>query len=233
MIKKFIKKFLSITLVTILVAIMLVMAVTVLGIILKDEKQLSPWGTGFFVVVTGSMEPVIPVGSIIIANAVSADSIVEGDIIVFLANDGQTVITHRVVDISVEDEGYVFVTRGDGNKTNDPPINYERVIGRVFYIIHGNSRITSLFKNANNIGIVIISAGLAICFASIVGSLLKRVLVSGKNKPGANNQPDEIVQPDVDIQKERIREVSIQEECILPEGDRQPEGNKTKGDNPL
>ncbi|MGN0465159.1 MAG: signal peptidase I [Lachnospiraceae bacterium] len=68
------------------------------------------------VVVSGSMEPKISVGSIcIIQKNYLAEKIKEGDIIAFLI-DENTWITHRVVQISREGN---FLTKGDANETVD------------------------------------------------------------------------------------------------------------------
>lgn len=219
-----IKKIFSITLVTVLTVVMLLAAITVVGLLFRDEKQLSPWGTGFFNVVSGSMAPAVPVGSIIFVNAVPAETIEVGDIIAYISISEDTVITHRVVDKVIQGGQYVFTTKGDGNRNTDPPMWYDRIIGRVFYIIPGNSSITKLFKNANNIGFTVILIGVAICGATVVGNLLKRKILSYNNQQGESVVPDGNLQPDEDVEEEHIQENSIREECI--------QGNKTlNGDN--
>lgn len=86
-------------------------------------------------VATGSMEPTVPTGSLIVSRPVAAEDIEVGDIIVFRSPTGATVsggadgtftatesmlITHRVVDVRGDGTGVTFRTRGDGNAEEDP-----------------------------------------------------------------------------------------------------------------
>lgn len=86
-------------------------------------------------VATGSMEPTVPTGSLIVSRPVAAQDIEVGDIIVFRSPTGATVsggadgtftatesmlITHRVVDVRASGTGVTFRTRGDGNAEEDP-----------------------------------------------------------------------------------------------------------------
>lgn len=79
-------------------------------------------------VVSGSMEPEIPVGSLIYVETLSPEEVAEGDIIAF--HGGTSVIAHRVVKNRVG-EGE-FITKGDANEGNDlNPVGYHELIGRV------------------------------------------------------------------------------------------------------
>ena len=86
------------------------------------------FGYQIYDVVSGSMEPEIPVGSVIYVKAAEPDMVETGDIIAF-QKDG-SVITHRV-----EENRYVegeFVTKGDANREEDmEPVPYESLIGKV------------------------------------------------------------------------------------------------------
>ena len=69
----------------------------------------------FFVVMTGSMAPTIPTGSICVVNQnIPFSEITTGDVISF-SIDEKMLVTHRVVKI--ETDG--IVTRGDANNTDD------------------------------------------------------------------------------------------------------------------
>lgn len=80
-------------------------------------------------VLTGSMEPEIPVGSMVYVEPVEPESLAEGDVVTFVQADGNTV-THRVVKNRTV-EG-TLVTKGDANEEEDmDPVPYERVVGKV------------------------------------------------------------------------------------------------------
>ena len=85
-------------------------------------------GYGIYEVVSGSMEPEIPVGSAIYVKEAEPESVEAGDIIAFAKNG--SVITHRV-----EENRYVegeFVTKGDANREEDmEPVAYDSLIGKV------------------------------------------------------------------------------------------------------
>ena len=80
-------------------------------------------------VLTGSMEPEIPVGSMVYVEEVQPEDLHEGDIVTFAQKDGD-VVTHRVVrNRTVEGD---LVTKGDANAEDDvDPVPYDRVIGKV------------------------------------------------------------------------------------------------------
>jgi signal peptidase len=71
-----------------------------------------------FVVTSGSMEPSIAVGSLILVQAVRPDSVGVGDVITYALPD--RTVTHRVEGISQQDGRVAFVTRGDANDVADP-----------------------------------------------------------------------------------------------------------------
>ena len=86
------------------------------------------FGYEIYEVVSGSMEPEIPVGSVVYVAAVEPGDIQENDIIAF--RSGQTIITHRVVTNRRLDGE--FITKGDANEQEDMnSVPYENLIGRV------------------------------------------------------------------------------------------------------
>ena len=88
-------------------------------------------GYGLYTVVSGSMEPAIPTGSLVYVKTMDPTEVQEGDVIAFYSvQDGSSVITHRVVTNStVMGE---FITKGDANEEKDrSPIPYNHFIGRV------------------------------------------------------------------------------------------------------
>lgn len=85
-------------------------------------------GYEIYNVVSGSMEPEIPVGSMILVAQAQPESIAENEIIAF--ESGESVVTHRVVENrKLEGE---LITKGDANAKEDiNPVPYAGVIGRV------------------------------------------------------------------------------------------------------
>lgn len=93
----------------------------------------APMITGYkpVVVLTGSMEPTYPVGSIIYYKGASFEDIEDGDPITFsVGNDKNAVVTHRVVE--KDETTKSFITKGDNNATPDTnPVPYSNVMGKV------------------------------------------------------------------------------------------------------
>lgn len=85
------------------------------------------------VVLTGSMEPKLPVGSVIFIKKQIAYN--KGDIITFASTGGQNV-THRIIDFAFTAVGTVYTTQGDANNTADShKVSLDKVSGKVFFAI--------------------------------------------------------------------------------------------------
>ena len=81
-----------------------------------------PGGLKIYTVLTGSMEPALPTGSLIIMRTgVPAVNITVGDIVTFKSpRSDDVLITHRIAKVIGEGEGMRFITRGDANGAVDP-----------------------------------------------------------------------------------------------------------------
>jgi signal peptidase len=105
-----------------------------------------PWLLGFqrYVIVSGSMEPTIPVGSVVYDEIVPVEELAVGDIITFVppAEFGlDHPVTHRIVSITDAPNGELeFRTKGDANETIDPWAFYldgpdqARVVRHIEYV---------------------------------------------------------------------------------------------------
>jgi signal peptidase len=73
-------------------------------------------------VVTGSMVPVIPVGSMVLTEQVAVSSLHVGDVLVFAKpTNTSEVIVHRIVQLATGRDGAVQLrTKGDANTAVDP-----------------------------------------------------------------------------------------------------------------
>jgi len=90
-------------------------------------------------VLTGSMRPHLPPGTLVVIKPVPVEEISVGDVITFQIESGKpAVATHRVIERSVDSaSGEVrFTTQGDANNTPDPePVQPVQVRGKVWYAI--------------------------------------------------------------------------------------------------
>lgn len=78
-------------------------------------KKYDIFGYRFYIIMSGSMEPDIKTGDMIITK--ESDNYKIGDVIAF--KDANFVTAHRIVEISTEDGEKIFKTKGDNNNTAD------------------------------------------------------------------------------------------------------------------
>lgn len=87
--------------------------------------------THYLIVRTGSMEPAVPVGSVVVIKPADFTKLQKDEIICFKGSEPQ-LITHRIFDIT--DEG--FITKGDANKVPDSSVVEKKdIIGKVVFTI--------------------------------------------------------------------------------------------------
>ena len=124
-------------------------------------------GGPFYVVVSGSMIPVLQVYDIIVIQGHDTFEEVEiGDIIVFdRPSDHNRVIVHRVVSITNEDPRTIR-TQGDANPGSIPgtdfPITEEEYIGKVAHIIPQLGYVTQILQPPTNYIIIAVVIGIMI-----------------------------------------------------------------------
>ena len=86
------------------------------------------FGYEIYNVVSGSMAPAIPVGSVIYVKEIPPEAIVPGDIIAFRSEGA--VVTHRVEKVLYFEGNYI--TKGDANEMEDfTRVSYSDLIGIV------------------------------------------------------------------------------------------------------
>ncbi len=112
-------------------------------------------GYMMFRVVTGSMEPTIPTGALLVAKETDIDQIEVDDIVCFRTQVSEIwgrIVTHRVVDVMQADSGRIQLeTKGDANLVADVFfVDSDNLVGKVvWYTGQKNllSGIMSFFSN--------------------------------------------------------------------------------------
>jgi signal peptidase I len=98
----------------------------------------SIFGYESFVVYSGSMEPAIHVGDLAVVGPARPDQLTVGDVITYrTAEHPEVVVTHRLVNIGLDDKGRLnFQTKGDANDSVDQvTVDPQALLGRVTYSI--------------------------------------------------------------------------------------------------
>ncbi|MFC1897776.1 signal peptidase I [Chloroflexota bacterium] len=100
-------------------------------------------------VCSGSMEPELKVGSLVITHPVEPQEIVVGDIITFNPKGvtmGETPVSHRVIGIEEASPLY-FKTKGDANDSPDPfMVPARNLMGRIFFKAHYVGYVTGFLQ---------------------------------------------------------------------------------------
>ncbi|MBF0671097.1 MAG: signal peptidase I [Salinibacterium sp.] len=89
-------------------------------------------------VLTSSMEPSLPPGTLVIVKPAEASDIRVGEVMTYQLESGKAVyVTHRVTEKSTSSNGEVtFTTKGDNNDVEDPAAVQEvQILGEVWYSV--------------------------------------------------------------------------------------------------
>ena len=124
------KKVLSIILIVICLGILIVNVCSIFGV--------SIFGFRLLKVASGSMEPTLPINSLILIK--ECNEYKENDIVTYKDNGGYT--THRVLQA----KQYSFITKGDANTTLDKEIAKDDVVGKVILTISIFRHISDLIE---------------------------------------------------------------------------------------
>ena len=114
------------------------------------EQLPMPFGFGAAVVLSGSMEPEMSQGDLIIVK--EADKFEVNDVVVY--QDGMGLVVHRVVDI----DGDTVTTKGDANNAADEPIDKTAVKGTVSCSVPFLGNVVTFLKSKIGTVCIIIAA---------------------------------------------------------------------------
>ncbi|WP_167041688.1 signal peptidase I [Salinibacterium sp. ZJ454] len=134
-------------------------------------------------VLTSSMEPTLPPGTLIVVRPVETGDIRIGDAITYQIESGKpAVVTHRVISISSSSDGSkTFTTQGDNNGAPDAePVVSEQVRGKVWYSVPWIGYVNQAVNGENRSWIIPTIAGALFLYAgymmasAVAGALKKR-----------------------------------------------------------
>lgn len=154
------------------IALILAAVFVLLSVVLTPAGQV-PQVLGFsvFRVLTGSMEPEIPEGALLLVRKTDTDTIQIGDVISFFSPDPTlegAVNTHRVVDIQTENGERIFYTKGDANLLEDTyPVRADMVVGKAVHVSTSLGKAVAVLANPLVFGSVILLPLLAILILNL------------------------------------------------------------------
>lgn len=195
------------TISSILFCVLFVFAAFFVGMKFMGEDP-NVFGYNFYYILTGSMEPELSAGDIIIGEAVEPSDLKTGDVVVYRGEYGQTkgkTITHEIVDIKEENGEVLFITKGTANDIEDPPVTGNQIISRMTVKVPVLGKIFSIVNSRWGFFIIIILP-LVCLLANEIYSLIK-VIKSGKEEQ--NN--DETAQQEKTVRSEETTKPDMSE----------------------
>jgi len=146
---------------------------------LAISAKFSIGGIKLLVVKSGSMEPTIRTGSLVVDR--TAKEYKESDIITFRStNDPSNTTTHRIVGIEKQDNSVEFITKGDANDSNDPlKLNPDLIIGKVVFKIPYLGYIVAFARTMPGLIILVIIPATIIIYDEI-NNIKKEIILRRK-----------------------------------------------------
>ena len=129
-----------------------------LKVLKKDIATINGYAT--LEVVSGSMEPTIKIGDMIVINTKGKDYKVD-DIITFY-DENDSFVTHRIIEIN-DDK---IITQGDANDSKDSPIVKDKIVGKYVKKINGLGFVLKTLKNPVALIMIMVVGVLACIFVS-------------------------------------------------------------------
>lgn len=137
-----------------------------------------------YTVMTGSMTPHLPPGTLVVVKPVAFDAIGIGDVITYQLDSGEpAVVTHRVIAIGINGHGdRVLTTKGDANPTADAKTVREvQVRGKAWYAVPQLGRVNNLLTGHQRQIAVYLTAAFLIAYAGLMWSSAARDRTRRKN----------------------------------------------------
>jgi len=145
--------------------ILAVAAVLCIGVLVPRLAGASP-----YTVLSGSMTPTYPAGTLVVVKPADPADIGIGTVITYQVKSGEpTVVTHRVVTVSSLDGEPVFRTQGDANSTPDRVwVRPVQIKGKVWYSVPYLGHVNNLLTGHQRQLAVYVVAGLLLAYAAFM-----------------------------------------------------------------
>ena len=135
-----------------------------LNILSMNNKSL--FGFRIYRVISGSMQPALQIGDVIIIK--KANNYAEKEIITY--DNGLTTITHRIKSIN----GDEIITEGDANDAPDKPITKDRILGKYFFRISTFS-VFSIMLTGKTVYLIMVLVLFAILLFAISDRVIRNI----------------------------------------------------------
>lgn len=169
----------------------------------------SVFGYSIFRVSSGSMEPELMVGDIILDKTVdNPEDLKVGDVITFKSNDyGDKLVTHKIIKAPYEENGKLMLqTKGIANEVEDKPISTDNVKGIMICKVDYLDTVYNIFLSPW--GLLILIALIVVIFFDEIITIVKILTNNDKSVKDADDI-NEIIDR---LQAEKLKEHAEQAE---------------------
>lgn len=185
----------------ILLALLVMLAIVSVVVFFNSKRTKDPIPTvgniKFLSVLSNSMSPTFKVYDLIIDKKVPTEQLKKGDAITF--KDGESIVTHRIVDIQNKDNKILFKTKGDANNVEDENlVPAENVVAKYFFRIPYMGLVITKIKGPVGIAIVWIIF-MYIVIKEVWSELKKNKLKATEDKSIDKPEAIEDVQQDKEV----------------------------------
>ncbi|TSD49272.1 MULTISPECIES: signal peptidase I [Rhodococcus] len=171
-------------------------------------------GSTAYTVLTGSMEPTMPPGTLIVVKPTPNEDLATGDVITFQPVSGDpAVVTHRIEGIYYTGEGERRIhTRGDNNPIADSwSLVPEQIRGRVIYSVPQLGRVNTVINGQSR---SILVTGTAVALGGYAVWMVISGLLDKRRENGADGEPVDEQGSDADDLQAHAMPVSTTETKI-------------------
>lgn len=201
---------------TIVVAFLILVAVGTAFSILQ-----APGGLRIFVVMSGSMEPILKTASVVMV--MPQPQYKQGDIITFFANPNDrnlkksnVTVTHRILAVNDDEGRATYQTKGDANEDPDrESVTQAAVLGKVIFSIPFLGRVIAFTKTQMGFITVIVIPATLIVYSEIQNIIKEIKLMMSKKKKETIVKKDQIEKKSEEQNNAVIKEET--KEKIKPE----------------
>ncbi len=128
-------------------------------------------------VLTGSMEPILQPGDVIVAKPINPKEVKVNDVISY-RNNQNTLVTHRIIELVEKDGEVFFQTKGDANNVKDEGlIAPEQLVGSLFFHIPKAGYIANFLKSP--FGLILI---VSVPLLSLTIGMMRKIIAIDKQK---------------------------------------------------
>lgn len=173
----------------------------------------SVFGYSIYRVSSGSMEPELKVGDIILDKVVeNPEDLKVGDVITFKSDDyGDLLVTHKVIKAPYEDNGKLMLqTKGVANELEDKPISTDKVKGIMICKVDYLDTVYNVFLSPW--GLLILIALIVIIFFDEIITIVKILTNNDRSVKDADDINEIIDRLQAEKLKEQMEKVKEQTE---------------------